>query len=214
MQVLALRRLERMAIAAIERRPESGVFDPSTIARIEALLDSDDERTARSAMLLLYRVSPDRRDALFPRLLSAIRQFGESGWKWSALISLWQTDIAHRAAIFAELAQYYDGRLNNVNLFVPLPFSDDMTEILGNASHSNDPRLRRFTIEFISIVARSGQRPFVGGTTVQYAVPKQLQPIVERAKADSDPTIREAAAAVGLWPDPCLPMGRGGGIAF
>jgi hypothetical protein len=215
LQLLALRRLERMAIAsAIERQPECSIFDAAIIARIEALLDSDDERAARSAMLLLYRVSPDRRDALFPRILSAIRQFGDSGWKWSALISLWQTDIAHRAAIFAELAQLYDGRLNNAFLFVPLPFSDDMAEILDNASHSNDPRLRRFTIEFISIVARSGQRPFVGGSTVQYAIPKQLQPIVERAKADLDPTIREAAAAVGIWPDPRLPMGQGGGTVF
>ena len=42
------------------------------------------------------------------------------------------------------------------------------------------------------------QRPFVAGSTVQYPIPEPLQPLVERAKSDSDAAIREAAAAVGI----------------
>src|SRR5262249_3422760 len=133
--------------------------------------------------------------------LGAIRQFGDNRWKWTALAGLWQTDIERRATIFAELAQCYDARFNSMFLLVPLPYSDDMVAILESASRSNDARLRRFTIEFISMVARSGPRP-LPGVFVQYPIPEPLRPIVERAKLDSDPGVREAAAVVGLGPGP------------
>lgn len=209
LQLLALRRLERMAIAEIrEYQPASSIFDAAIMARIGALLDSDNDRVARSAMLLLYRLSPNRREELFPKLLAAIQQFGDDTWKWQALAGLWQTDREHRPAVFAELAQAHNGRLTSPFLTIPLGYFDESQEILDAASRSDDPKMRRYAIEVTAILARTlSKRPFAAGTTTQFAVPEPLQSIVERAKSDSDPAIREAAAAVGIWPDPRWYMG-------
>jgi hypothetical protein len=214
LQLLALRRLERMAIAGtMERQSDRSAFDATTIARIETLLDSGDKRVARSALLLLYRVSPERRDALFPRLLAEIRRFGDDKWRWGALYGLWHTDVEHRPTIFAELAQVSDARSIGHYRYIAFPYSDDLSEILDAASRSDDAKLRRFAIEVVRSLSHAEPRePVAGSKTGQFRcpIPEQLQPIVERAKSDPDAAIREAAASVGLWPDPRLPAFQGG----
>jgi antitoxin component YwqK of YwqJK toxin-antitoxin module len=203
-QLLALRRLNRLLttprMAGDATRP---VVDAATMGRIESLIDSDDERVARLALLVVYREIADRRDALFPQLIESIRQAPDGDWAFHALALAWTSDTARRPTLFNELAEAVDrwspeGLSSSVDYwyFVQASQSNELNELLFRAMSSDLAKVRGLAIQWISLLALRHPeytKQSDGSRSAFYPIPEPFRDVVEAARRDPDEGVRRTA---------------------
>jgi len=208
-KLLALRRIDRLSmIPRMAGDSTPSVVDLEAIGRIERLIDSDDERIARLALLIVYRETADRRDALFPRLIESIRQSPDGEWAFQALAMVWTTDVAHRPAVFNELAEaidrwsrddyswYAHPWLLTDWFFVKPSKSSDIDELLCSAMKSERASVRRLAIQWIARLAVWNQevtKQADGTQLIYFPVPEQFREAVQAARSDADDRVRKIA---------------------
>jgi antitoxin component YwqK of YwqJK toxin-antitoxin module len=197
-QILALRTLARLKALPDE-----------AIAPIAGLIESNDPRVARLATLAIYLTRPAERDALRGRLLNSLEKAGDN-IAVAGLLQMYQADQASRPVILAPLVERmgraeanYDGSLDSFPNYVG-KIADLGWEVLPHleAIYPTASADGRWFIALVlgELVRRqpTSVERASGGVQTHYEIPAAAQPLLDRAKADADPRVREAAAGVGF----------------
>jgi hypothetical protein len=214
LRAIALRALERIASAG-ERSPRGKIATEELLAKVEPLVDSADGRLARQAMLIVYRLQPQRRESLLAPLLAAARDTPDPELAHSILRTLLEFPSGSRQAVFNQLAalgeQQYRGSsaswgaggpYQSPLTFLELAFDHraEFPTLLPAAAESNDPAVRCFVLRVIDQLAR--EKPAATVTTAageekRLPVPPQYERLVAGARSDPDPLVRQAADDIG-----------------
>jgi hypothetical protein len=212
-QLLALRELSQQA----ELRSE-------TMALIAPLADHVEPRIALRARLALYVARPDERSRLLVQIAAALEKSDDA----LALEGLWaayRADPERQVAVLGLLvermgrieAEYRGGwsqhRPDYIAQVADLGW--DVIPQLETIYPESGTEGRWFAVRVLqTLVARD--KPVItetagGGREVRWPVPEQGQPLLERAQADADPRVKQAAEGVGRQNSP---SGTGFGSGF
>jgi MORN repeat protein len=239
LKLIALRGLE--AIVARAAKPRPGVAVPPAdspvtsdfpseqlLAKVLPLVAASDERLARPATLIAYRLSPAERERLRAKLIDLVQSSNEPAWQRQALQALFAVEPPRQAETFALLAQVagphipvtptsFTGLSNPSDRYQFLALTwdlPDLTGLLTTQSQSRDVAVRRFVLAVVNSLAFRGRptrQMLPGGAVVnQFPVPEPFQELVKQACSDPDPTVKAAAENIGRSPAP--PTGMGGGF--
>jgi antitoxin component YwqK of YwqJK toxin-antitoxin module len=160
---------------------------------MEPLIEHPDPRLSLRAMLAVYALQPSRREALLDRIMAALDRIDEVETHAQAVRLICRVDPGRGELAALRLleslakdaaADRYVGHWKwLLTLGVePLP-------LLVQAFASPDRDVRLYALLAIEQLIESGEQP--------WEIPVEVQSLLERAKTDADPRVREAAAGVG-----------------
>jgi antitoxin component YwqK of YwqJK toxin-antitoxin module len=196
---------------ALRTLAEQQALPGEALPRIAALADHADPRLALRALVALYLARPEQRSELVGPLLAAIDQT-EDDLAFDILLAMCRADEAHRGIILPALlerigayqAAYYPayGGMPPDHVAQVAELGWGVLPHLESAFRSANGEGRWCAILVLHLLVASGEprRPSAAGAApadVQWPIPEIAQPLLERAKADYDPRVREAAHAVG-----------------
>jgi hypothetical protein len=199
------RRLQLMALRSLARQSR---VSPDALPKSAALIDQPDERLALRAMLVVFLHQADRREGLWPRLQRAIEKTGDSV-AFESLLALFPADGQHRDAVVAQLIERMGtGQAQPKGWVLPPDYAVmigdlgwDVLPPLERTYASASPDARLLAIHVLHNLVARGEQEFVevvsGVVELRYEIPAEAQPLLDRAKADADPRVREAAEHVG-----------------
>ena len=196
-QLLALRALARQ-----EALPDEAV------EKIAGLVQHTDRRVALRAMLAIYLARPGEREALRGRLLRSLESEADEV-AIDALLAMCRADPAGRSIVLAPLlARMGRAEANDDGSLASSPshagqIADLGWEVVPHLEAlfpASNAEARWFMVlvldELIRRQPRLVKNPS-GYIQSRYEIPAAAQPLIDRAKADADPRVRESAAAVG-----------------
>lgn len=193
--LLALRALVRQD--AISKAP---------LARVQSLSAHADTRIAARALLALYVSRPDRRERLFPPLLSAVERLASEDAKVEVLHRICQVDAERLPLAFAPLvrilakqyADYESGYDHGSEMDSLLSLKADLPLLLETAFDSRDPDIQVYVLAVLERWIEHGRRPSITGAEMRWEIPASAQPLVNRGKQSADPGVRWQAEDVGI----------------
>lgn len=198
LKLLALRTFVRQASFPAEATP-----------KIELLVDHPDERLAVRAMSAIYIAQPARRGQLYDNLLAAIQQDDPRGLAMETFQALYRADEDRRADLVQAVVKRLSPQIpagdvasgwNNYGGSWIADLGSSVIPHLDTAFQSGNSHERLFVIKALrELVARGRLRPpLTDGTGYWfYEIPSSAQPLLDRALADPDPMVQEAAKGVG-----------------
>jgi hypothetical protein len=146
----------------------------------ESLKDIDEVETHAEAAQLICRVDPGRREMAFLRLFDALAKDAAD----DLYVGHWEWLLALDLDLLPLVAKAYSSPDRDVRLYAIL--------VIEQLVESREPE---------RIVQPDGSAPD------SWPIPPEVQPVLDRARNDSDPQVRDAAAGVG---NPDSFPGRGG----
>jgi hypothetical protein len=196
--LLALRALGRQ-----DALPDEGV------ELIAPLANHAEPRIALRARLALYVARPSERSKLFLPLAEALGD-ADDDRTWEGFWAIYHAGPDHRAAALGPLvygmanieAKYQSGtaqhRPNYFELVADLGWEviPQLEEIFPHASAEE----RWFIVRVLQTLVARGKLVITetaSGRAVNWPIPEQARPLLERAKADADPNVKQAADQVG-----------------
>lgn len=200
-QLLSLRALARQQALPAE-----------ALTKIAPFTKHAEPRLAQWARLAIYLSDPAERPKLFAQLMAGLQSAGDER-AIETLLTMYHADSERQLAILHALIE----RGSHTDVF----FHSSSTYWLGPVGEIADlgwdviPQLnelypqfsaesRVLTVQVLHELVARGKPSVVdlptGGREIQWTIPEQGQPLLERAQADTDPRVRETAAAVGKQP--------------
>jgi hypothetical protein len=218
-QLLALRALERLKAITSEHVPQLEQLATESVAA-ECL------PLALRATLLLYALQPEQHDQLFARFEQLEDRISPLA-RVEALLRIAQLDESRRALAMGKAIDHLahnplgqSGYLVNAYSVVQ-SYEDaarvatlrfDLVPALTTAFDSSDPVVRSFALLVVQQLVE--RNPPIRRTAVlapgepMWEIPRDLQPLVDRALKDADPLIRNQAEQIGQ----VQPSQEGGGF--
>jgi len=209
--LMALRRLERLAtIADEEGRQLPGYSSEGAISVLESLSDASDPRSARLAMVWLFRESPAHRAELYDRLIDSARESRDDAWRSRVLSNVYNCDPSRRNTTFIRLAHAdrdwvpparsgWGGSDGSPYVGIA-ERCEDLESTLRAAMDSPDAVVRRFVL--LVLRQRAIRRPArieevsPGAKQMRYTISDDLSGILKRGKSDSDPNVSSIAETI------------------
>ncbi len=186
---------------------------PAMYPQIEPLVRDDDPRLALRAMLAVYLLSPERRSQIHRRLLELVEATDNRDLKFDILAKMCDANPDQRLATFMRLIEILaedtaiePGMFN----FYLTPdwhrltnLKSDPVPLLAQSFVHSDPRVRLVILLLLEQLVETGegQLPVASGTAgnaeIVWPIPPTVQAVIDKAKTDPDPKIREQAEAIG-----------------
>ena len=204
-KLLALRGLIRSGCFAAGE-PDVALAEPS----VEPLLDHADPRLAVRAILATYLCQPGRREDLFPRLTEKLDAAGRHDLAFETLLAVYRQDRQRRTAALGRLLEIMKAEPEERDLFY-LAMPTDAVALadlgpgviphLADNFESGRVEMRLRVLLVLRHLVAAGESETVragpGKWERQWTIPPSALPLLETAKADRDPRVREAAERVG-----------------
>jgi hypothetical protein len=185
-------------------------------APLEALTEADDPRVAMDARRELFRHVPKQRNAMLPALLKDAEQLAETSLAeaFRDLRELFVLEPDLRDEVFTVVlqatARHIAPREGTRGMpladFVGEPASNSPAEVarwralaapyLKQGFDSDDKQVRLAVVHLIrQILAEQHAKGqvFANASAAVWPIPANLQPLVERARQDNDPDVKQAA---------------------
>jgi hypothetical protein len=204
-KILALRALLRMDALRAE-----------DLQIIEPLTEHADPRLALRATLAIHHLSPPSRQRLYPRIVELIEQAPSDEIKIEALVQICNLDSERRILAFMSLMELLardsspDDRYLQSNLISIRQLQIDPVPLLAAAFGHTDRNVRLVVLQVLEQIVESGpaQQSAGAAAEITWPIPSAIQPVIDRARADADPEVRQQAEEIGTQSF----GGRGGGF--
>ncbi len=198
-----------LALRALVRR---NAVPAELLSVVEPLADHADPRLALRAMLAVYQLRPERREALVGRIIATARKARTYETIAEAAAIVYRSDPERRQIVVNVLVDQFagePGRLVSPTEASPDPALVESVCRLGEgalphlAAAFDSPRaeVREFVLVAIDSLVRRGrsERVFLPNGQVEgrWPLPDYVEQVLVRAKTDPDPAVRWAAESVG-----------------
>ncbi|MCI0361022.1 MAG: hypothetical protein L0211_21285, partial [Planctomycetaceae bacterium] len=186
------------------------------LPQIEPLIYHPDSRLSLRAMLAVYQLRPERREALIERIVAAARKARTSETLVEATTIVYRVDPERRQLAVNTLVDHLAGERVLLDAFGEAVFDEAAVEAVRRLGEDALPHLaaafdspradvRRFVLVASGAIIRRGPGEHVvlpnNNYEVRWPIPPTLEQMLIRAKTDPEPTVRAAAEQVGRQPE-------------
>jgi hypothetical protein len=200
-----------LQLLALRTLAEQPVLPAAADSKLTALSDHASPRIALHALRTSYHAQSGERDEILPRLLSAIESADDEQLAAEILLGMYDTDAQRRPLIMHHLLErlgsvqaQYDARWGGMPADHAAQLAERRWGVLPDLEagfESANAEGRWFAILVLHLLVAAGPCRQVetspGVSEVQCEIPAAAEALLQRAKADTDPRVREAAETVG-----------------
>jgi hypothetical protein len=205
-------------ILALRILTEHEALSPSMYPQIDPLISDDDPRLALRATLAIYLLSPTRRNELHPRLLELVETSANRDQKLDVLAKMCDANPDQRLATFMRLVEILaEGTITDPGQFDPYlslspdwqrltRLKSDPVPLLAQSFIHREASVRLFILLVLEALVETGEGslPVAAGTAgnaeITWPIPPTVQAVLDKAKTDPDPAVRQQAEAIGRKP--------------
>jgi hypothetical protein len=206
-------------ILALRILTEHEALSREMVPQIAPLIGDDDPRLATRAMLAIYLLAPERRGQLHRRLIELALASSNRDLKLAVLAHMCDANPNQRQATFMKLVEILAEDTANepgiVNYYLSPDWDrltrlkSDPVPLLAQSFVHSDARVRLYILLVLEQIVEFGAGTLSNQDEYTWPIPPTVQAVIDRAKTDPDPGIRQQAEAIGREP-----QFRGGGGLF